>query len=153
MRFRRRGGCLSSWLLHSRRPRACLRRQQGTLALVFLPPATVEAMLQDWLRRFRVSGLPGPPATAGVPLDKQHSLEAELRPLLARLADAEQQTKAVEEQFDLTIRQLLDNARARAQQTSAAAHVLAASERERVIAERRAGAVRERENLLGGARA
>ena len=82
-------------------------------------------MLQDWLRRFRLSGVPGAPATAGVPRDKTSSLEDELRPLLAQLGDAERRTRAIEERFDTGTRRLLDDAKTGAEKLIADARVQA----------------------------
>jgi vacuolar-type H+-ATPase subunit H len=110
-------------------------------------------VVQDRLRRFRLSAVPGAPATAGVPIDRTLRLEGELRPLLAQLGEAEQRTAAVEEQFDLTIGQLFEQARTHAAQTVSEAHSLAASERDNAIAIRTAAAQREREETLTAARA
>jgi len=110
-------------------------------------------MLQEWLRRFQQAGVPGSPATAGVPLDRTAGLESELRPLLAQLDAAERRTKAVEEQFDLRGQKLIADATTRAQQLIAEAHVSAEAERDHAIRDRRAAAAREREDLLSEARA
>jgi vacuolar-type H+-ATPase subunit H len=110
-------------------------------------------MLQEWLRRFRLSGVPGAPATAGVPRDKTSSLEDELRPLLVQLGDAEQRTRAIEERFDTGNRRLLDDAKTSAEKLIAEARVRAGSERDRAIAEETAAAERERSDLLRDAEA
>ena len=109
-------------------------------------------MIPDWLRRFRLAGVPGSPATAGVPLDKTASLESELRPLLARLAEAEALTSAVEAQFESRAREAREAADASADRLVATARVSAGTERDRAIAHRRATAQGEREELLGEAR-
>jgi vacuolar-type H+-ATPase subunit H len=110
------------------------------------------AMLQGWLQRFRLAEVPGAPATAGVPMDEASRLEGELRPLLALLAEAQQRTQAVEQEFDLRSRQLLDDARAQAAGIVSEAHLNAAAEREHTIAEAGEAARREREDLLQAAR-
>jgi vacuolar-type H+-ATPase subunit H len=110
-------------------------------------------MIQDWLRRFRPAGVPGGPATAGVPLDKSALLESELRPVLARLAEAEGRTSAAEEQYEASAQQARDDAAASAHRLVAEARASAATERDRAIAEWRATAQSERENLLREARA
>ena len=110
-------------------------------------------MLQEWLRRFRLSGVPGAPATAGVPRDMASSLEAELRPLLAQLGEAEQRTQGIEDRFDAMTRQLLADAKASADKLVADARLQAGVERDRAIAERSAAADRERSDLLRDAEA
>jgi vacuolar-type H+-ATPase subunit H len=109
-------------------------------------------MLPGWLRRFLLAGVPGAPALAAVPLDKTSSLERELLPLLALLGDAERRATAVDEQFGLAALQLLDDAKARAEQLLDEARVSAGSARERAIAERSAAAQNEREDLVRRAR-
>jgi len=110
-------------------------------------------MIQDWLRRFRLAGVPGGPATAGVPLDKAAALESELRPILARLAEAEGRSSAVEQQYERRAREAREAADASADQLVAHARVSAVTERNRAIATWRATAQGERENLLREARA
>jgi vacuolar-type H+-ATPase subunit H len=110
-------------------------------------------MLQEWLRRFRLSGVPGAPATAGVPRDKTSSLEAELRPLLAQLGEAEQRTQGIKDRFDAMTRRLLQDAKTSADKLVADARLQAGVERDRAIAERSAAADRERSDLLRDAEA
>jgi hypothetical protein len=45
--------------------------------------------LGEILRRFRVHGAPGAPATAGVPVDRTGEVEAELEPVFSALEDAQ----------------------------------------------------------------
>ena len=106
------------------------------------------ALLWGPFRRLRLADVPGSPATAAVPLDETSRLETELRPLLALLADAQQRTRAIEEGFAQGVRQLHDQAEARAQQLVAEARAAAERERDAAIAERSASAGEERGNLL-----
>jgi len=121
---------------------------QGETLVIHQGRGKAAGMIQDWLRRFRLAGVPGRPAIAGVPLDKTARLESELRPLLARLAEAQERTSTVEEQFERRAREAREAANANADQLVAQAHVSAATERDRAIAEWRATGHREREELV-----
>jgi len=50
---------------------------------------------RELLQRFRLAGTPGAAAVRGVPADRAAEATAELEPVLARLAEAEQQARAV----------------------------------------------------------
>jgi flagellar biosynthesis/type III secretory pathway protein FliH len=51
--------------------------------------------LRDFLSRFRPAGTPGAAARPGVPVDRVAEREAELQPVLALLADTEQQAARI----------------------------------------------------------
>lgn len=51
--------------------------------------------LRDFLSRFRPAGTPGAAARPGVPVDRVAEREAELQPVLALLADTEQEAARI----------------------------------------------------------
>jgi len=88
--------------------------------------------LADYLRRFRYGGVPGAPASIGVPPDRRAELEAELVPVLALLDEPDRQAssivaraerRAIERQADAEVEaaQVLAEAERRAERVRAAA--------------------------------
>ncbi len=53
-------------------------------------------MLDEFLRRFREAGVPGAPAAAGAPADREATRDAELLPVFALLEDVERAADAIE---------------------------------------------------------
>ncbi len=69
---------------------------------------------RDILRRFRPAGTPGAPSAAGVPADRVAELSAELEPVLALLAAAQQEADRIRRDAEQEAEQIRQRAAERA---------------------------------------
>ena len=104
------------------------------------------------LRQFR-GGVPGPPVSAGVPVDRRAELEAELAPVLARLEGPQREADAIVSAAGAEAERRRTAALEAATQLVAQARAAARGERLRAASDRLAGAESERRSILEAAAA
>jgi len=109
--------------------------------------AVVGVAVRDLLERFRPAGAPGAATPAGVPSDRKAALSDELAPVLALLADTEQECARIRREGDDLARRVRADAAARAAATLSAGHDRAEATRAEVaeLEHRRSRVEAERE--------
>ena len=104
------------------------------------------------LRQFR-GGVPGPPVSAGVPVDRRAELEAELAPVLARFEQPQREADSIVSAARAEAERRRTAAVEAATQLVAQARAAAQGERLRAASDRLAGADSERRSILEAAAA
>ena len=109
--------------------------------------AVVGVAVRDLLERFRPAGAPGAATPAGVPSDRSAALSDELGPVLAMLADTEQECARIRREGDDLAARVRADAAARAAATLAGGRDRADAARAEVVElqHRRSKADAERE--------
>ena len=97
-------------------------------------------MLDEFLRRFREAAVPGAPAAAGAPADREATRDAELLPVFALLEDVERAVDAIEAEGRRQADERRSKAAAEAGAIVAEAHARAAGEQAAASANRLAHA-------------
>jgi peptidoglycan hydrolase CwlO-like protein len=110
------------------------------------------ASLRDLLQRYRPVGTPGAAARPGVPADRAAEVATELEPVLALLADTEDDVRRLHEQTREEARRIREQAAREADDLLAAAHERTSEVRARAAADARAAAAPDGELLVEAAR-
>ncbi len=109
------------------------------------------ASLAELLRRFRSQGVPGAPASAGVPVDRAAALAAELLPVLGALRDTGSRAAQLEDSAALRASERRTASDEEARRLLADARRRAPAERVEAATERLRRAADEQRALLAGA--